>query len=80
MRDIIETDANNIGQGDACADVQDTVKVEVTNVNIDPVGDALTYSWAQTGGTFVTLSGTTTATQQLMPSSMVTVRYCCVAG
>ncbi|MGK0189660.1 MAG: hypothetical protein ACI9R3_005477 [Verrucomicrobiales bacterium] len=74
--------------GYALGDVVDTVTVEITNVNNNPIanadadqtvdentavtlngnlssdpdGDTLTYAWAQTGGSAVTVTGASTAT------------------
>ncbi len=39
-----------------------TVAVALEGNGSDPDGDSLTYSWSQTGGTSVAISGGTTAT------------------
>ncbi|MFV2055435.1 MAG: discoidin domain-containing protein, partial [Thiohalomonadales bacterium] len=47
--------------------------VNLTGTGTDPNGDALTYSWTQTVGSAVTLTGATTATPSFTAASGLTV-------
>ncbi|QYG91867.1 DUF4214 domain-containing protein [Iamia sp. SCSIO 61187] len=62
--DVVTVVVNGIPTADAGPDQDanagDTVTLDGTG-STDPDGDTLTYSWAQTGGTAVTLTGATTA-------------------